>query len=336
MQDGSTHDGALGPGADEPLSFALGCVRSGTTMLRAMLDSHPELAVPPESYFVTPALHRSSRYGSRDGLDLDALLADIGADPSFGDWHLEPAELEPLRADPPPATVPEAVTRLYRCYARAHGKPRAADRTPSHVLEVDLLARSFPMSPFVHIVRDGRDVAPSVLEMDFGPDRFANAVLFWQDRVTRARAAGRRLGPDRWLEIRYEDLVADPERVLGLVCTFLRLPFDPAMLEYHERAGELIGGLRHTGHVQGVRRPPTLGVRDWRTTMPTRQVQLFEALAGDLLDELGYERSGFPTTTLARAEAAAWKAARVAELRGRTLRTRFVRKLRPGPAAAGV
>ncbi len=334
MQGESMHDGELRGGAGEPLSFALGCIRSGTTMLRAMLDSHPALAVPPESYFVTPALHRAARYGTGEAFDLDGLFADIAADPSFGDWHLTPSDLERFHDDPRPVTVPEAIIRLYRCYAHARHKPRAADRTPSHVLEIDLLARSFPSSPFVHIVRDGRDVAPSVLEMDFGPNRFANAVLFWQDRVTRARNAGRRLGSDRWLEIRYEDLVLDPERVLKQICTFLGLAFDPAMLAYHERASELIGGLRHTTHVQGVRRPPTLGLRDWRTTMPTRQVQLFEALAGDLLDELGYERSSLPISGRARTEAAGWKAARAAELRARTLRTRVARKLRPDPRTA--
>ncbi len=130
MQDGSTDDGALPGGAGEPLSFALGCVRSGTTMLRAMLDSHPELAVPPESYFVTPALHRSARYGAGDAFDLDRLVSDIAADPSFGDWHLDAADLAPLRADPLPASVPEAISRLYGCYARAHGKPRAGRPDP--------------------------------------------------------------------------------------------------------------------------------------------------------------------------------------------------------------
>ena len=222
--EGTTPDGTAGADPGAPLAFALGCVRSGTTMLRAMLDSHPQLAVPPESYFVTPALHRAARYGAGAAFDLDALTADIAADPSFGDWHLDPAALAGLGADPRPGSVPEALDRLYRAYAHAHGKPRAADRTPSHVLEIDLLARAFPRSPFVHIVRDGRDVATSVLEMDFGPDRFPNAVLFWEDRVRRARAAGRRLGPDRFLEIRYEDLVADPEPRPG---TGVRVPRAP-------------------------------------------------------------------------------------------------------------
>jgi hypothetical protein len=321
------------PTSAAPFLFALGCVRSGTTMLRAMLDSHPGLAVPPESYFVAPALHRRARYRRPSGgqpIDVDRLLADIAADPSFADWHLPAARLDSVRRDPAPVSVPEALGRLYEAYAVEHGKPRAADRTPSHVLEIDLLADAFPGSRFLHLVRDGRDVVPSLVTMDFGPDRFAAATLFWRTRVLRARAAGQRLGPGRYHEIRYEDLVSHPERTLRVVCDFFALPFDAAMLDYHERAAALIVGLRHTGHVQGVRRPPTAGVRDWREALAPHEVQLFEALAGDALDTFGYPRSGLGAPPRVRVEAAAHRALRAIELRTRTLRTRAVRRIAPG------
>jgi hypothetical protein len=318
-------------GADAPFLFAVGCVRSGTTMLRAMLDSHPDVAVPPESYFVAPALHRRARYAGSGpngttGIDADRLLADVVADPSFGDWHLPPARLESLRRDPP-RTVPAAITRLYAAYAAEHGKTRAADRTPSNVLEIDLLAEQFPGARFVHLVRDGRDVVPSLLTMEFGPDRFADATLFWRTRVLRARAAGRRLGPGRYREVRYEDLVADPARSLGAVCAFAGIRYEPAMLAYHERAAELIGGLRDTAHVQGVRRPPTAGVRDWRTAMADGDVKLFDALAGDALDAFGYPRSALDVPARVRVDAAVHRVRRTVALRARTLRTRVRRRL---------
>jgi hypothetical protein len=266
-------------------------------MLRALLDSHPELAVPPESYFVVPALEQRARYERPGGaLELDALLADVAAERSFPDWHLGPAALDQVRADAP-ATVPDALLALYRAYAGQQAKPRAGDKTPSHLLHVDLLASSFPTARFLHIVRDGRDVVPSIVGMSFGPDRFAEAVLFWRRRVEQGRAEGARHGAARYREIRYDDLVADPESVLRAeVCPFLGLEYSDEMLRYHERADEVIGGLRATRHVQGVRRPPTPGVRDWRTALAPHDLQLFEALAGDLLDDLGYERSGVPAS----------------------------------------
>jgi len=329
---------AADPGVDAIFPVVLGCVRSGTTMFRALLDSHPSLAVPPEAYFVAPALVYRSRYetgsGSGPRLDLDALLADIAEDRSFPDWQLGPAALAEVRAQGL-RTVPDALLALYRAYAHQQGKPRAGDKTPFHLLHIELLASSFPQGRFVHIVRDGRDVVPSILGMSFGPDRFAEGVLFWQRRVEQGLAAGAVLGPDRYREVRYEDLVADPETALRAVCPFLGLEYSPEMLRYHERADDLLGGMRATRHVQGVRRPPTSGVRDWRTALAPHEVELFEALAGDLLDRLGYERSGRAIPNRVRVEATAIRVAHRLDRRTLVLRTRIARKLgrRPAPVA---
>src|SRR3954468_21460739 len=204
--DGLQHSGPDTVGVDATtFPVVLGCVRSGTTVLRALLDSHPDLAVPPESYFVIPALQARDRYERPAGLDLDRLLADVGTERSYPDWHLDPAGLDEVR-DAAPASVPDAVLALYRAYAHQQGKARAGDKTPLHLLHVHLLATSFPTARFLHIVRDGRDVVPSILDMAFGPDRFAEGVLFWQRRVEQGRAAGARLGPGRYREIRYEEL----------------------------------------------------------------------------------------------------------------------------------
>jgi hypothetical protein len=322
-----TGGGATGRGADPGvLPFVLGCVRSGTTMLRAMLDSHSELAVPPESPFVTMAVACADRYETATGIDADALLAAITRDPSFGEWQMPAEEVRRLWLASPPADVPAACRAMYARYAAERGKRYAGDKTPTNVLHVKLLADSFPEARILHIIRDGRDVVPSLMDMHFGPDRFGAATLFWRDRVARGREGGRRVGTDRYREIRYEDLVAEPESVLTDVCSFLGLTFEPKMLEYHERADELLDGLRFTHHVQGIRRPPA-AARDWRTDMPDHEVQLFEALAGDLLDELGYERSGLPATSRVRVEATVWRAGTTAERRTRTLRTRVTRHL---------
>ena len=71
--------------------FVIGCARSGTTMLRAMLDSHPAVAVPHESYFVVPALQSRARYEAAGGFDRARLLEDLGRDPTFTRWELDAA-----------------------------------------------------------------------------------------------------------------------------------------------------------------------------------------------------------------------------------------------------
>jgi hypothetical protein len=323
-----TGDGAMEAGAAPAVfPFVVGCVRSGTTMLRAMLDSHSELAVPPESYFVPIAVALADRYETAGGVDREKLLAAIAADPSFGEWRIPLDDVRTRWRESPPVDVADALTGIYALYAAARGKPRYGDKTPANVIYVELLAGALPQARFLHIVRDGRDVVPSLTEMHFGPDRFGAAALFWRDRVTRGRAGGRRIGPDRYREIRYEDLVASPEAVLTDVCDFFALEFEPGMLEYHERADEVLDGLRYTHHVQGIRRPPTRLGRDWRTNLGDHEVQLFEALAGDLLDDLGYERSGMDASGRVRVEATAWRAGTTVERRTRSWRTRVTRRL---------
>jgi hypothetical protein len=189
---------------------------------------------------------------------------------------------------------------------------------------MELLAQQFPNAKFLHVVRDGRDVAASVVTMDFGASDFASAARTWRRRIVRAHQLGQSLGPDRYLEIHYEDLVADPVATLQAACTFLDLPFDHAMLRYHERADQLLDGLRDTEHIQGIRQPPTRGVRDWHVDVAPHDLAVFDEIAGDALDVLGYPRSG-----LRRSPTALLEATRV-ELRMRARRTRRVYSRRIG------
>jgi hypothetical protein len=308
--------------ASDPFRFVLGHVRSGTTMLRAMLDSHPDLAVPPESYFVPDLL------ADAGPVDWDRFVRVLTADKYFPDWQLAADDAwHALAADPRVHTTADAVAGLYALYATREGKPWYGDKTPSHLLHVDLLAQRFPEARFAHIVRDGRDVCASVVTMDFLAEDWAEAARGWRRKVLRAHEAGRRLGPERYRLVHYEELVADPARVLGELCAFFGLEYTPAMLEYHERADELLSGLRHTGHVQGIRRPPTRGVRDWRVDLTPYQIAVFDEVAGSALDAVGYERSGLRRSPRARLAARAVEVRVLARRTRRLYAKRVVRKL---------
>ena len=158
-----------------------------------------------------------------------------------------------------------------------------------NVIHIPFLARAFPEARFIHLIRDGRDVALSYLDADFGVDSVGEAAIYWRRFVRKGRRDGRRLGP-RYREIRYEDLLADPETVLRSLCAFVEIPFDPAMLTYHRQADRILETTSHREHHERLHLPPTQGLRDWRTQMDGASLTLFEALAGDLLDQVGYER----------------------------------------------
>jgi Sulfotransferase family len=251
-----------------------------------MLDAHREVAIPDESHFVVPMLSYRRRYERSDGFDADRFTSDLLAHFGFRGWNLPPEEATAaFRADPP-RSVPGGLRAAYRLYAEHHGKPRYGDKTPIHVLHVPLLAGGFPEARFVHLIRDGRDVACSYLEQSFGPGSVAEAAVRWKRAIRRGRSAGRDLGPARYRELRYEELVEDPEGNLRDICGFLDLEFDPAMLRYHER--DRVASERP--HYRNVTRPPTPGLRDWRREMSPTDAATFEAIAGRVLEEAGYPR----------------------------------------------
>ena len=282
----------------DPFPFLVGSGRSGTTMLRLMVDAHPAMTIPPESFF--PMKPSPAWIDAAGDLDAVAAARALGAEPWFADWKLPVGSFESsVRADPP-AGYAELVRRLFRLYADGEGKPRYGSKTPQHVLSISELAALFPESRFVHIVRDGRDVALSFLDVHFGPSDLLFAARLWKRRVRQGRIAGRALGGERYLEVRYEELVAFPERELRRLCGFACLEFDDAMLRYHERDQSTIAGVAGHYFHRNAARPPTKGLRDWRSQMSHSDVLLFESVAGTTLEEFGYERSNQPVSRMDR------------------------------------
>ena len=124
------------------------------------------------------------------------------------------------------------------------------------------------------------------------PEQFA---CLWRKEVGDARSLGRRVGASRYHEVRYEDLVAEPEATVRAICAFAAIPFEPAMLDYTGAVD-----VSAKPHQQRLLTPPTSGVRSWREDMSVEDVVAFESVAGDLLSELGYEVGLRPRVTRGR------------------------------------
>ena len=201
--------------------------------------------------------------------------------------------------DPPAGDYPEAVRRLYGLYAGQRGKTRYGDKTQSNIHQLPMLAELFPEAKFIHAVRDGRDVALAHTD----GTKIEQVAVSWKRRVTAGREAGAAVGPDRYIESRFEELIDDTEGAVGRLCDFLDLPFDPQMLTYYERAGDIVSTTAVPDRHKDIYLPPTKGLRDWRLELSDDQVARFEALAGPLLTELGYERKFKKVPLSARAAA---------------------------------
>ncbi len=190
-------------------------------------------------------------------------------------------------------------------YAASQGKRRYGDKTPAYVHHISLLARAFPEGRFVHVIRDGRDVALSHLAHPHLVRPLPELALVWRRGVEQGRRQGRRLERQRYREVRYEDLLEDPAGVTRSICEFLSIEFSPAMLRYHERAPEIIRATGHPGAHSRIHLPPTKGLRDWRTELAPPDMALFELLAGNALRTFGYD-SGLSSASI-RTRFAAWR-----------------------------
>jgi len=294
--------------------FVVGAQRSGTTLLRLMLDRHPRLAVPHESHFI-PELARAADAPA----SAEAFLSALEQSVRFQEWQVP---LDEVRARLPdgPLDWRGAFDAAFRAYAAREGKARWGDKTPGYVRHVELLRCIFPDLQLIHLVRDGRDVALSLLDVSWYGGRLADAARLWAADVESGRAAAAALTDDAYLEVRYEDLVADPEAVLRRVCRFLGEAFAPRMLGFHETAGQKIPGHRQAWHARTTAPMTDESVGRWRTALSGRDRALFQRVAGAGLGELGYPlESASPAARLASLPAwAAWRARRaVGRLRGR-------------------
>jgi hypothetical protein len=310
--------GAMGP---NPYVFIVGSPRSGTTLLRRIVEAHSQIAIAPETQWI--AEFYKKRIGlTPEGAVSRELLRRLLEHPKFHHLRVSARDLEGLFEAGRTDEYGAFVGRLFDHYGRERRKPLVGDKTPIYIRQIHVLHRLWPRVKFVHLIRDGRDVCLSVLNWKRKAARIAElfptweedpvttAALCWERDVGQGREQGRPLGPELYHEVRYESLVTRPaEEVQGL-CSFLGVPYEGTMLEFHRDRTRSEPGLSP----KQAWLPITPGLRDWRSQMPPADIERFEAAAGSLLDELSYPR-GCPDLPAAVREEAA------------RLRDRFVRGL---------
>lgn len=279
-----------------PPFFIVGSARSGTTLLRLMLNAHRDIAVPPESRFITEL------WQGQEMVDVEGLLGRLAAHKRFEAWDLPLEAVREELGKIGSADYASVIEAAYKAYARVHGKTSWGDKTPRYVESIPFIARLWPASRFIHLIRDGRNVALSYADVPFGPKNVAQAAQLWATRVGKGCTDGRALDRGRYIEIRYEDLVEDAAGEAKDLCEFLGIEFDPGMLDYTERARDamLTRASQYNPHLT---EKPVANTRSWAEEMPRTQIEIFEAVAGDVLKSLGYERRFDPPGPAARIKA---------------------------------
>jgi hypothetical protein len=262
--------------------------------MRMMLTRHPDLAIPPESLFIPRAWEIRRRYITRRGFDGERMMRDILSSGRAVEWGVPPGLLLERVRRIQSSDFGAVIRVLYGSYAALHGKWRWGDKTPSYLLALPLLSSLFPDARFIHMIRDGRNVALSLWQAPFGPSSLGRAAHRWAHQVRKGCRLGLTLGPDRYVEVRYERLVEQPEATLQRVCNFIDLDFRGEMLNYQTDWRAALPPRVH-GLLEGLDYPPRTDLRDWRSELSGFDLAMIEAVQARMLDRLGYERvSGRP------------------------------------------
>jgi len=286
------------------MPIIVGSPRSGTTLLRFMLDSHPNLAIPPETGFLCLGADLG---GSGETLRKEFFSAIINfpeESPNWPDFEI-PERLFWLSLTAiNPFNISDGYRAFYRLYAGRFGKPRWGDKTPLYCKNLDAIRNALPEARFVHLIRDGRDAALSLRGMWFSPGpEMETQAAYWRECVLAARRAG--ANRRDYIEVRYEDLILRTRETLRSLCMFIDLDYDDAMLSYYTRAPARLeehkGRSRPDGtplltrnqrlrQQERTTKPPDPAcVFAWKSAMSLEEKDRFRSVAGSLLGDLGYE-----------------------------------------------
>jgi len=249
--------------------FLISSERSGSTLFRLMLEHHPLIHCAHESDFMVAYFDQCQNAPPASFTKL------LHADRGFCASRLD----IPLNA----RTYQDVIDSFFQQFSNASGKSLVGTTIHHHFHHLPALA---PEAKYIHLLRDGRPVAASIVRMGWVGNAYFGA-LRWRNDVTQICRLQKHVAPDRWLEVRYEALLADPPRILEQVCKFLGAPYQEQMLSYPQDST--------------YDPPDPTHVDRWRTRLPPREIYQAEMAAGDLLHQLGYHPL-FPSADPARLE----------------------------------
>jgi hypothetical protein len=274
--------------------FAISAPRSGSTVFRLVLNSHPALAIAPPTWLYEMFHGFLYSYGDLSlRPNFLALAQDIVDCPiiQYGKFDLDAESLAGLAREQSFAGLYEA---LHRHWAERTGKTRWGQKTPRNSFWMREILADFPDAQFLHIVRDGRDVAIDLSQSpNFRPDNLYAGATLWKRYVGAIRETVARCGlkSDQYMEIKYEEFCATPEQECRRICEFIGEPWSEQMLMHHEQQ-DTKAWSGHAAHAKTGRPITTDYCWMWKKQLSIQDVAMITTVQREEL--LHY---GFPVET---------------------------------------
>ena len=268
--------------------FIVSAPRSGSTLLRLILDAHPKLAVPGPAWLYEMVRPFSYSYGDlSQESNLLALAEDILETPTVKAWSIELSAADLVAVSPAPSFA-GLYDALHIHYAQSTSKGRWGEKSPRNSFWIDEIRQDFPDAVFVHLVRDGRDMAIDIAQSTpMVPSNPYSGAHIWRDYNLAALESAKSLDDKSYYRISYEKMCAEPERELKALCGFLGEDFDPIMLKHHETSSAQSWS-QHPNHAKTGRPISTEFCDMYLKKLTTQDRSALNYVIGDLLEQLDY------------------------------------------------
>ncbi len=283
--------------------------RSGTTLLQSILDAHPEVVAPPESYFMLHLYTKYRRQKKWNDQVITSFIGDLYTDRQFRlFWKVDREEVEAsFRAVAPIRSYAQACNAVRLCFNKAYENGNLSligDKKPVHTDFPHLIFKLYPDAKVVHMIRDPRGTANGQIKTFKRKDAIAIG-LRWSD-VNRNVGKLKAQYPNQYHLLKYESLIENPEETVRTLCDFLEIPFSDSMLQYREqviqRYDEQSALIRekHSSLLKPI--DPAIAEK-WKTSLTKEQIKCVEYASFNVANEFGYRFERPKPTILMRLKA---------------------------------
>jgi hypothetical protein len=251
-----------------------------------ILNAHSQIAIPEEATFLIPLLKRKLLCSPIKGEHLRNLIRYLSFNPQFRLWNYDSNGAFSTLSQRKKISFKELIDILFTSYCRSQGKQIWGDKTPSFFRKIDILYFLFPEARFIHIVRDGRDVFDSWRRIDPSKDNAAVVALDWRYKLSRIVKSLQKMPSANSIEIRYEDLLEQPEATIESLCSHIGVRYDSGLTDFYKTSHLFIGD----HHSNLIFNPIDKSNKaKWKKTLSVKEVQTFNVLAGRYLRKYNYE-----------------------------------------------
>ncbi len=271
----------------------IGIQRSGSNLLRLMLNELPEIAAPHPPHILQRMMPLESRYGDLSRKKPFSLLVDdvcrlVESNPV--PWEGVVLDRENVAARCRKRTLVAVFGAVYDVMAETWGAKTWCCKSLANIYYLPEIDDYFADAKYIYLYRDGRDVAASFSKAVVGEKHFYHIAKEWNEAQQLALNFRKQVPAKRFFNLSYEDLTSETEKAVRALCEFLGVGYKPSMLEFY-KSGEAKRAASASNLWENVTHPVMKqNSRKFLKEAPEEDIRIFESVAGSSMDSLGYER----------------------------------------------